>query len=131
MRIYLGQGDHSTTQLAKLARHDVREPVLPQGADLVFVVDFASPIQKDCSFDRAKRVSVLMYRTGITGFPLPGSANAISIKPSSSEFSGAKLNCIIEDNGSTLITGALRGSGEFSQGQAVYPLVWNVQLGSD
>jgi|GEM_PF-6725272 len=131
MRIYLGQGDYSTTQLAKLARHDVRELALPQGADLVFVVEFASPIQKDCSFDRAKRVSVLMYRSGITGFPLPGTATTILIKPNSSEFSGAKLNCIIKDNGSTVITGTLRGSGKFSQGQAVYPLVWNVQLESD
>ncbi len=130
LRIYLGQNYLDSEKIAALTNHDVRSNAIPLGSDIVFVVEFPNKVEQDCSLSLAKRVSVMMYRTGITGFPIPGRGNSVTLTPTAEFVRDTTLTCSINRDLKTEVAGVLDGSGDFTQGQAAYTLSWKVKLGS-
>jgi hypothetical protein len=100
---------------------------------MVIVASYQSPVDSDCSFSKAIAIQVLLYRTGITGFPLPGRNSYLRITPTTT--SSEKLLCgpsrsTRDKPGSQItISGILRGEGSYSQGEAAWPVSWNVKVG--
>lgn len=130
LRIYLSQNELDAEKISALSAHDIDSQAIPLGSDVAFVIDYPTKIDADCSFSRAKQVSAIMYRTGITGFPLPGRGNRILLTPSAESLQNTTLKCSIGNDSKTDVSGILDGSGDYTQGQALYTLNWKVKLGS-
>lgn len=127
LRIYLGQGVFAYDQIARFAAHEPFGDVPASGADMLIIAKFSAPVGDDCSLSNAKSVTVALLRNGLTGFPLPGRAPELRITPESLS-SDANLRCGDSTNGKLQLTGTIGGKGLYAQGQAVWPLSWNLAL---
>jgi uncharacterized RDD family membrane protein YckC len=131
LRVYLGQRDFTPEEIARLESSTDGNPI--GRADMVIVASYPNPVDSDCSFSKAIAIQVLLYRTGITGFPLPGRNSYLRITPTTT--SSEKLLCgpsrsTRDKPGSQItISGILRGEGSYSQGEAAWPVSWNVKVG--
>ena len=125
LRIYLGQGVFAYDQIARFAVHEPFGDVPASGADMLIVAKFSAPVGDDCSLSNAKSVTVALLRNGLTGFPLPGRAPELRITPESLS-SDTNLRCGDSTNGKLQLTGTIGGKGLYAQGQAVWPLSWNL-----
>jgi hypothetical protein len=131
LRIYLGQNSFDPHVIDELARHSASGAVLPANADLLFILSFRNGVSSDCSFRSADSVQVTVFRTGITGFPLPGRSNSVSLTLREESLAGSTLRCDVSPAGIVRVSGVLDGAGDFSQGEAVYTFNWRVRIDPD
>jgi len=130
LRLYLGQREFTPAEIATLQDNTTDATAR---ADMVIIATYPAPVEADCSLSLAGALQITLQRTGITGFPLPGRSPTLRVTPevttseklhcgSSRTTPGAPLSQIA-------ITGTLRGEGAYIQGEASWPVSWNVKVG--
>jgi len=130
LRLYLGQREFTPADIATLQANTTDATTR---ADMVIIATYPAPVEADCSLSLASALQITLQRTGITGFPLPGRSPTMRVTPEVS--TSDKLHCGSSRTtpGAPLsqiaITGTLRGEGAYIQGEASWPVSWNVKVG--
>lgn len=133
LRVYLGQRDFSPEEIARIEANTSDSIPIPR-ADMVLIASYPNPVESDCSLAKASTIQVALYRTGITGFPLPGRNPSLQIAPKV-DTTSSQLNCgpsrgtRDKPRSQVTISGILRGKGTYAQGEAAWPVSWNVKVG--
>lgn len=132
LRVFLGQRDFTTDQIGSLQAYQPGDDLPPGRPDMLLVATFSTPVDADCSITKASGLTVYLFRTGLTGFPLPGRSPFLRGKPLMDSAAG-KLTCgTSHGNGASdqiALGGTLIGEAVYSQGEAAWPVSWNVEVG--